>query len=313
MSDRKRDLSFGRYLMSVRLERGISLKAVSNATRIGAETLLAIENEDHDALPAEVFVKGFLRSYARFVGADAEKAVSLYLAQREMVHSNQEAESDLIKARSGFWRRFLMAVAVLLAVMAAALYADQLLHRQPAPVSQEPMREEHAAEQEEGKRSVPAPEAVRAPAAAPAGSATAVTEEETEPAPSAPQSLAAPPAGSGEPAEAPATPEEKVLEASTPESGPEGPAGATAAAPEPTASSPLVLEIEAVEDTWLKVIVDIDEPAEYSLHPGDRLKLEGDKGFNILVGNATGVRLTLNEEPVAVTGTKGQVVNLQLP
>jgi cytoskeleton protein RodZ len=313
MSDRKRDLSFGRYLMSVRLERGISLKAVSNATRIGAETLLAIENEDHDALPAEVFVKGFLRSYARFVGADAEKAVSLYGTQRELVHSTQEAESDLIKAQSGFWRRFLMAVVVLLAVMAAALYADQLLRRQPAPVPQEPIRKEHAANPEAAKRSALAPEPVHAPTTAPAGSDPVVAEEETEPARSAPQTFPVPSAGSGEPAEAPAPPEGKVLEATAPERPAERLADGTAASGEPTGSAPLVLEIEVVEDTWLKIIVDIDEPAEYSLHPGDRMKLEGDRSFNILVGNATGVRLTLNEEPVAVTGKKGQVVNLQLP
>ena len=68
-----------------------------------------------------------------------------------------------------------------------------------------------------------------------------------------------------------------------------------------------------MEDTWLKVIVDIDEPSEYTMHPGDRLILRAAEGFNLLVGNATGVRLTLNGKPVPVSGKKGQVVNLQIP
>ncbi|MGD8365135.1 MAG: helix-turn-helix transcriptional regulator, partial [Desulfobacterales bacterium] len=55
-------LSFGRYLQSIRVEKGISLKAVSQETRIRLETLHFIEGEDHQHLPDEVYVKGFLRA-----------------------------------------------------------------------------------------------------------------------------------------------------------------------------------------------------------------------------------------------------------
>jgi hypothetical protein len=102
-------------------------------------------------------------------------------------------------------------------------------------------------------------------------------------------------------------------------SGEGAPADASAAVPEqeptppPPAASELVLQIEAVQKTWLKVIADIREPEEYLLEPGDRLELSADSGFNLLIGNATGLRLTLNGENVPVPGKKGQVVNLQLP
>lgn len=73
------------------------------------------------------------------------------------------------------------------------------------------------------------------------------------------------------------------------------------------------ISIQAVENTWLKVIVDSLSTSEYSLEPGDTIELDADKGFNLLIGNATGIRLTFNGQPVPVSGKSGQVVTIQLP
>ena len=72
MESDKESLSFGRYLQAIRLEKKISLEQVSQQTRIGLGNLLLLEQEDHEQLPAEVYVKGFLRSYAKAVGADGD-------------------------------------------------------------------------------------------------------------------------------------------------------------------------------------------------------------------------------------------------
>ena len=79
-------VSFGRYLKSKRLEKGISLKMVSGETRIGLDTLAHIEDEDVEKLPAEVFTKGFLRAYAKAVGADGDEA----FRRRRLAGSAQE-------------------------------------------------------------------------------------------------------------------------------------------------------------------------------------------------------------------------------
>lgn len=70
--------SFGRYLRSVRVQKGIRLEAISKETRISVEALQCIENEEVDRLPAEVFVKGFLRAYSKAVGADGDEAIRLF-------------------------------------------------------------------------------------------------------------------------------------------------------------------------------------------------------------------------------------------
>ena len=78
-------------------------------------------------------------------------------------------------------------------------------------------------------------------------------------------------------------------------------------------SKPLSLAILAVADTWLKVIVDDQKPKVYKLKPEDRLALEADTGYNLLIGNAAGLNIELNGKPYPVRGRDGQVVTLQIP
>jgi cytoskeletal protein RodZ len=75
----------------------------------------------------------------------------------------------------------------------------------------------------------------------------------------------------------------------------------------------LKLQIIAVERTWLKVIVDGQNARSYDLKPEDRLELEGTDNFNLMIGNATGLQIFLNERPVKIFGNSGQVVSLKIP
>ena len=73
------------------------------------------------------------------------------------------------------------------------------------------------------------------------------------------------------------------------------------------------LSIHAVKNTWLKVIADEREVVKYHLKMGDRLDLTAVSRFNILIGNAEGVQLTLNDRPFPVSGKSGQIVNIEIP
>ena len=55
----KESFSFGRYLQSMRLKKKISLETISEETRVAIGNLRLIEKEDLEALPDQVFVKGF--------------------------------------------------------------------------------------------------------------------------------------------------------------------------------------------------------------------------------------------------------------
>ena len=63
--------SFGSCLRRAREKRQLTLKEVAGATKIPRATLEWLEASNIDELPADVFVRGFIRSYARMVGTDA--------------------------------------------------------------------------------------------------------------------------------------------------------------------------------------------------------------------------------------------------
>lgn len=70
--------SFGEELRREREIRGISLKEISDATKISKRFLEALERNDHKTLPAPVFTRGFVREYARYVGLNVEEMVNRY-------------------------------------------------------------------------------------------------------------------------------------------------------------------------------------------------------------------------------------------
>ena len=61
-------LTLGEKLKKLRSERRISLGDVSRNTKIQIKYLEFIEEGAYDKLPADVYAKGFLKSYAEFLG-----------------------------------------------------------------------------------------------------------------------------------------------------------------------------------------------------------------------------------------------------
>lgn len=63
-------MQVGELLKSAREARGMSQQEVARATRIPLESIARMEEDAWDALPGEVFARGFARAYAKLVGAD---------------------------------------------------------------------------------------------------------------------------------------------------------------------------------------------------------------------------------------------------
>lgn len=72
------EAGIGRALRKARLRRGKTLEQASRETRVKAEFLQALEAESFDVLLGDVYVRGFLRSYSRYLGLSPEKVVSAY-------------------------------------------------------------------------------------------------------------------------------------------------------------------------------------------------------------------------------------------
>lgn len=65
--------SVGKALRQARKRRGIDLAEVEATTRIRARFLQALEHEEWDVLPGEAYTRGFIRTYADYLGLDGAR------------------------------------------------------------------------------------------------------------------------------------------------------------------------------------------------------------------------------------------------
>ena len=72
---------FGRRLREARERRGVSLRQIANATKIGIGALEALERNDFSRLPGGIFSRAFIRSYANEVGLDPDRTLQDFIAQ----------------------------------------------------------------------------------------------------------------------------------------------------------------------------------------------------------------------------------------
>ncbi|MGA8577006.1 MAG: RodZ domain-containing protein [Candidatus Cybelea sp.] len=70
--------ALGERLRAAREARGLSLSDVADQIRIRSVYLAAIEEGSWSAIGAPVYIRGFIRTYARFVGLDPEEAVAAF-------------------------------------------------------------------------------------------------------------------------------------------------------------------------------------------------------------------------------------------
>jgi cytoskeleton protein RodZ len=76
--------NFGSYLKHERELRGVPLEEISGATKIHIRFLKALEENSFDELPGEVFIKGYIRSYANIIGSDVEELLNIYKESVEL-------------------------------------------------------------------------------------------------------------------------------------------------------------------------------------------------------------------------------------
>ncbi len=124
----------GRALKRARELRGKSLEEASRETRIRAEYLQALEREAFDRLLGDVYVRGFLRSYASYLGLNADRIMAEYSrtngapqsaptpARQPTPASASNGEGHPLIHRRAHWGRWAtLAVVALVAVGAVAI------------------------------------------------------------------------------------------------------------------------------------------------------------------------------------------------
>ena len=112
--------SFGAWLKRQREVREITLREISEESKISFRYLEALEEDRFEILPAPVFARGFLREYARFVGLDPDEVVNYYISAVP-VEEPEEEDGRLIisqERQSSLWPVVAVLGVLLLALLA---------------------------------------------------------------------------------------------------------------------------------------------------------------------------------------------------
>ncbi len=277
--------SVGKRLSKERLKRGLSVDEAAHATRLRPDKILALENDDYSTFASNVYAKGFLQIYGRFLSVDVAEFAStlegnagISIEDYQYLNSDapprrEERSSSVVRVeRSGPGFGAIFMFLLLLGVLGAGFYFYVNWQR----IAGEPVAH--------FKNAIPAPES--APAAPPA----ATPEPATVPA-------ATPALRAAFPTPPPAVADRDFV----------SPSPATAA---PVPSAPNEVLVQPLRKT--RVTVRKDDPKskpifEDFLYPdAPPLKLRGARFF-IEAADPSAIQIRKNGAPMAYQSPNGEV------
>jgi hypothetical protein len=122
-------INLGELLRTKREEKLLELSQVSESTKIPQKLLKALEEGDYEAFASDVYLKGFLKNYAKFLGIDVQKAMAVFRRERRAKEEDilQEAGKPLEEPRAIITPgRLVFVLTVLIVVSVIAFIAIQI-------------------------------------------------------------------------------------------------------------------------------------------------------------------------------------------
>jgi cytoskeleton protein RodZ len=292
---------FGAYLKAQREKKGVRLEEIASITKIHIHSLELLELSHWEHLPPEPFIRGFIIAYAKYVGLDPKETIGKYLEEVSpgvMPKSSPDTpalETEVTEP-----------------------------HRSTPGIPETPAHKPSATEVIEHAK----PISSRKVAMVAAGifvfvvtvsiiyigkraseSQVAETSDSTAAKVSTPQAADAkgPSPTGAEPSPNAAQPSE-----------PRGVASPQSEKPSATTSSTSgdykhQVVIEGRERTWIKVVVDEEPPIEYFLPQGEKAKYDAKDKIKVVLGNATGSKVTHNGEAAVGKQYQGTIRSYIFP
>lgn len=309
----------GALLRETRMAQNLAVADVARQLKLSAHQVEALEAGDFGRLPGPVFVRGFVRNYARLLKLDTEPLLQTVVAglpREESLPALPSREIPFPTAPPSRWRVYAAVIGAVVAGLAA--YEFFPTSSEPAPTDSTAAAPAAAI--------APSREADAAGAAAPDttnGPAAGVPSDRPEGA----EQVRTETGGAARPAPVPTGPEagptpERTQGATPPAAGKaaaqEAPPGASKFAvreEEPAGLGERQVHMVFDQASWVE-IRDRSGKAIFSQlnPPGTEQRVNGRPPLVVIVGNAHGVRLSYDERPVNLTlHTKVDVARLTLP
>jgi cytoskeleton protein RodZ len=309
----------GERLQAARIQQGLSLDDVADRMHLSLRILKAIEDNNFEEITAPIFVKGYLRAYARIVSLNEDEMILQYLdfySEEDppiSSTSNILPELSIGDARIK-WTTYLVILVIGVLLVAwwwnreqnseVPISGDSQSTEQRSSADAEVIDSEIEAVSEDATATITAnevessqAESAEPAAIEPAEMAEPAAIEPAEPA----ESVAIEPAEISEP---PAT-EPVAVEAETLESEGRSLETTPTVPVEPVRLAPSgsdKLKITVSADTW----TDVKDTNNYQLvydllRAGESVELLGEAPFSVFLGNGNGVEIRFNDEAVDVS------------
>jgi cytoskeletal protein RodZ len=153
--------SVGQSLRKKRESMAMSLAEVSRVTRIPSSTLESLERDQFDDLPGEVFVRGFLRSFANAVRMPPSEILARYTqSRRTSIAAPVPVATSPVRATNHGNRRFGVAIACVLLLILFTLAVSIVLRPRGRDIPHELSLRENSTESYERTAETKTPRAV---------------------------------------------------------------------------------------------------------------------------------------------------------
>lgn len=306
---------FGAMLREARESLGISIGDVSSRTRLSVDQIRAIEEENLERLPEPVYVRAFLRAYAKAIDIDYEPLVNDYVTRcggggvRIPEHAPEEAFREVAyydSPRPSRWKfAGLLVLIVVVTLGIWGVYSGTFARLMEADGTE-------AAKVENGVSEVapnvaPAPEAPKTTAPVEVADASKPAAPAAPAAQTAPAPEAAPASETASQTTSPAAPAETPAPVTEAPAAPvEALAAATEAAAQTTEAAPAetyAAEFHTSASCWVHVIApDGQNLIAREMKPGETQSVALPAGTRVTVGNPPALILTLDGHPYDLGG-----------
>lgn len=262
----------GPILEKARKERGLTLEEAEHATKIRKRYLTGLEREDYGVLPDAVYARGFLKTYANYLGLDGEKlarelrdrrrprrdrsvtygAPKASEFDRPLINPGELGKKEKRRISGTTILTILVAMLALAAVVGSLYYVGRSAQSTgESPEPPPPQSEQQAANEPEGNQ----------------------------------------PAGQG----------------GTRENAQGGGSGAQPAAPPQPESLTVEVNVEG-DPSWLSILADGELSYEQIAEPGFSQTFEAQREISIKTGNAGAVGVVVNGQDLGKLGESGEVL-----
>ncbi|NPB09401.1 MAG: helix-turn-helix domain-containing protein [Thermodesulfobacteria bacterium] len=115
----------GEYLKRQREIRNFTLEDIAEQTKISLRALRALEAEDWELLPAEIYIRGFIRCYCETIGLDPNEALLRFEQVYEPFRRQREnpmSEKEYLPGKKGIPLLWIAVALVIIVVVGLGYY-----------------------------------------------------------------------------------------------------------------------------------------------------------------------------------------------